>query len=131
MPLDIHQLRQEDWRSEFGAGDLRRGIGYAEEKRSKLLSIKDNSLLANCRGSGGQTYQQRITLHPYGRKWCRYRLRRPQCALPFTRHITSKWSTWRTDVDYVRLNVPKQCHSKRLCAQNSPSSLCKNGDRKF
>ena len=69
MPLDIHQLRQEDWRSEFGAGDLRRGIGYAEEKRSKLLSIKDNSLLANCRCSGGQTYQQRITLHPYGRKW--------------------------------------------------------------
>ncbi|MGX9079832.1 hypothetical protein ACWTQY_28615, partial [Klebsiella pneumoniae] len=69
MPLDIHQLRQEDWRSEFGAGDLRRGIGYAEEKRSKLLTLKDHSLLANCRGSGGQTYQQRITLHPYGRKW--------------------------------------------------------------
>ncbi|SDQ02097.1 DEAD/DEAH box helicase [Ectopseudomonas guguanensis] len=69
MPLDIHHLRQEDWRSEFGAGDLRRGQGYAEEKRSKLLSLKDNSLLANCRGSAGQTYQQRITLHPYGRKW--------------------------------------------------------------
>ncbi|MFY1018495.1 DEAD/DEAH box helicase [Ectopseudomonas khazarica] len=68
MPLDIHHLRQEDWRSEFGAGDLRRGIAYAEEKRSKLLSLKDHSLLANCRGSG-QTYQQRITLHPYGRKW--------------------------------------------------------------
>lgn len=48
MPLDIHHLRQEDWRSEFGAGDLRRGQGYAEEKRSKLLSLKDNSLLANC-----------------------------------------------------------------------------------
>ncbi|MGG2396652.1 DEAD/DEAH box helicase [Pseudomonas sp. SH1-B] len=68
MPLDIHHLRQEDWRSEFGAGDLRRGIAYAEEKRSKLLSLKDHSILANCRGSG-QTYQQRITLHPYGRKW--------------------------------------------------------------
>lgn len=68
MPLDIHHLRQEDWRSEFGAGDLRRGIAYAEEKRSKLLSLRDHSLLANCRGSG-QTYQQRITLHPYGRKW--------------------------------------------------------------
>ncbi|WAJ39075.1 DEAD/DEAH box helicase [Pseudomonas sp. GOM7] len=69
MPLDIHQLRQEDWRSEFGAGDLRRGIAYAEEQRSKLLSLRDNSLLANCRGSGSQSYQQRITLHPYGRKW--------------------------------------------------------------
>ena len=68
MPLDIHHLRQEDWRSEFGAGDLRRGIAYAEEKRSKLLSLRDHSFLANCRGSG-QTYQQRITLHPYGRKW--------------------------------------------------------------
>lgn len=69
MPLDILQLHQDDWRSEFGAGDLRRGIAYAQEQRSKLLSLRDNSLLANCRGSSRQTYQQRITLHPYGRKW--------------------------------------------------------------
>lgn len=69
MALDIHQLRQEDWRSEFGAGDLRRGITYAEEQRCKLLKLRDNSLLASCRGSGNMSYQQRITLHPYGRKW--------------------------------------------------------------
>ncbi|GIZ11051.1 DEAD/DEAH box helicase [Pseudomonas sp. NCCP-436] len=69
MALDIHQLRQDDWRSEFGAGDLRRGIAYAEEQRSKLLKLRDNSLLATCRGSGNVSYQQRITLHPYGRKW--------------------------------------------------------------
>ncbi|MFG0722433.1 DEAD/DEAH box helicase [Pseudomonas sp. GLN_6] len=69
MALDILHLRQEDWRAEFGAGDLQRGQGYAAQGRSRLLSLKDNTLLASCRGSGAQTYQQRITLHHYGQGW--------------------------------------------------------------
>ncbi len=69
MALDIHRLRLEDWRAEFGVGDLQRGQGYAQQGRSRLLSLKDNTLLASCRGSGSQTYQQRITLHPYGQGW--------------------------------------------------------------
>jgi superfamily II DNA or RNA helicase len=69
MALDIQHLRQEDWRAEFGAGDLQRGQGYAAQGRSRLLSLKDNTLLASCRGSGAQTYQQRITLQPYGQGW--------------------------------------------------------------
>ena len=69
MALDIHRLRLEDWRAEFGVGDLQRGQSYAQQGRSRLLSLKDNTLLASCRGSGSQTYQQRITLHPYGQGW--------------------------------------------------------------
>ncbi len=69
MALDIHRLRLEDWRAEFGVGDLQRGQSYAQQGRSRLLSLKDNTLLASCRGSGSQTYQQRITLHPYSQGW--------------------------------------------------------------
>ncbi|MBU1285068.1 MAG: SWIM zinc finger family protein, partial [Gammaproteobacteria bacterium] len=69
MPLDILHLRQEDWRAEFGVGDLQRGQGYAAQGRSRLLSLKDSTLLASCRGSGAQTYQQRITLNHYGQGW--------------------------------------------------------------
>ena len=69
MALDILHLRQEDWRAEFGDGDLLRGQAYAAQGRSRLLSLKDSTLLASCRGSGAQTYQQRITLHHYGQGW--------------------------------------------------------------
>jgi len=69
MALDILHLRQEDWREEFGDGDLLRGQAYAAQGRSRLLSLKDSTLLASCRGSGAQTYQQRITLHHYGQGW--------------------------------------------------------------
>ena len=50
-------------------GDLQRGQGYAAQGRSRLLSLKDSTLLASCRGSGAQTYQQRITLNHYGQGW--------------------------------------------------------------
>ena len=69
MALDILHLRQEDWRAEFGDGDLLRGQAYAAQGRSRLLSLKGSTLLASCRGSGAQTYQQRITLHHYGQGW--------------------------------------------------------------
>ncbi|MCU1715733.1 DEAD/DEAH box helicase [Pseudomonas sp. 5P_3.1_Bac2] len=69
MALDIRQLRQEDWRGEFGDGDFTRGQGYATQARSRLLSLRDTTLLATCRGNERSAYQQRITLHPYGRGW--------------------------------------------------------------
>ena len=47
MALDILHLRQEDWRAEFGVGDLQRGQGYAAQGRSRLLSLKDSTLLAS------------------------------------------------------------------------------------
>lgn len=69
MPLDLLHIREQDWRAEFGVGDLQRGTAYAAQGRSTLLSLKGDLLLANCRGSGAQTYQQRITLKPYGQGW--------------------------------------------------------------
>jgi non-specific serine/threonine protein kinase len=69
MALDLLHIREEDWRAEFGSGDLSRGRGYAADGRSRLLSLKGDLLLASCRGSGAQTYHQRITLKPYGQGW--------------------------------------------------------------
>ena len=69
MALDLLHIREDDWRAEFGAGDLSRGRAYAAEGRSRLLSLKGSTLVASCRGSGSQTYQQRITLNPYGQGW--------------------------------------------------------------
>ncbi|WPC04214.1 DEAD/DEAH box helicase [Pseudomonas benzenivorans] len=69
MSLDILHLHQADWRAAVGAGDFQRGVGYAEQGRSRLLSLKDHTLLASCRGSGAQSYRQRISLHPHGQHW--------------------------------------------------------------
>ncbi len=69
MALETLQLRQADWRAEFSPGALERGQGYAKQGRSTLLSIKDGTLLASCRGSGAQTYHQRILLLPDGDTW--------------------------------------------------------------
>ncbi|TWC28394.1 non-specific serine/threonine protein kinase [Pseudomonas sp. SJZ079] len=69
MSLDILHLHQADWRAEFGSGDFTRGVGYAEQRRSTLLSLKDHILTASCQGSAAQVYRQRITLQPYGQGW--------------------------------------------------------------
>ncbi|TBV03560.1 DEAD/DEAH box helicase [Phytopseudomonas dryadis] len=69
MPLDILHLQQADWRGDIEDGALRRGQDYARRGLSRLLSLKDHTLLASCQGSGEQAYQQRITLHPYGQGW--------------------------------------------------------------
>ncbi|SDE86516.1 DEAD/DEAH box helicase [Phytopseudomonas seleniipraecipitans] len=68
MP-DILHLQQADWRGDFDDGAMRRGQDYATRGLSRLLSLKDLSLLASCLGSGERPYQQRITLHPYGQGW--------------------------------------------------------------
>ncbi|MBD9399338.1 DEAD/DEAH box helicase [Pseudomonas sp. PDM11] len=68
MP-DILHLQQADWRGDFDEGALRRGQDYATRGLSRLLSLKDHSLLASCLGSGERPYQQRITLHAYGKGW--------------------------------------------------------------
>ncbi|MHA6494135.1 DEAD/DEAH box helicase [Pseudomonas borbori] len=69
MTLEILRLRQADWRAAFAEGALTRGQQYAEQGRSTLLSIKDGTLLASCRGSGANTYQQRILLTPAADRW--------------------------------------------------------------
>jgi non-specific serine/threonine protein kinase len=69
MALDVLHLRQADWRATFRAGDFSRGLDYAEKGRSTLLSLKGETLLASCRGSGAQTYQQRISLQSFPQGW--------------------------------------------------------------
>ncbi|WP_439861079.1 DEAD/DEAH box helicase [Pseudomonas sp. MBLB4136] len=69
MSLDILHLHQDEWRAAVGDGDFTRGLGYARQGRSRLLSLKDHTLLASCRGSGANTYRQRISLHPRGQHW--------------------------------------------------------------
>ncbi|WP_437884128.1 DEAD/DEAH box helicase [Pseudomonas sp. LRF_L74] len=69
MTLDILKLRIEDWRSEFGDGDLRRGLAYARERRSRLIALDGNHLKASCSGSADAHYRQSITLHSQGYKW--------------------------------------------------------------
>ncbi|WP_324734601.1 DEAD/DEAH box helicase [Pseudomonas paeninsulae] len=69
MALDVLHLRQADWRPAFRARDFTRGLGYAEQGRSTLLSLKGETLLASCRGSGAQTYQQRINLQSFPQGW--------------------------------------------------------------
>ncbi|MDA7087178.1 DEAD/DEAH box helicase [Pseudomonas sp. SA3-5] len=69
MALDVLHLRQADWRPAFRAGDFSRGLDYAKQGRSTLLSLKGETLLASCRGSGAQTYQQRINLQSFPQGW--------------------------------------------------------------
>jgi SNF2 family DNA or RNA helicase len=69
MALDILQLRQADWQAGIGDGDLQRGISYAKQARSRLLSLDNNTLAACCDGSAGRVYRQHIQLHAQADGW--------------------------------------------------------------
>ncbi len=69
MTLDIQHLRTRDWRQSFGSGDFRRGQSYADEARSHDLRFERGLLLASCRGSGSEQYQQRIRLAEQDGVW--------------------------------------------------------------
>ena len=69
MTLDILQLRQADWQAGIGAGDLQRGVSYAKQARSRLLSLDGNILAACCDGSAGRVYRQHIQLHGQADSW--------------------------------------------------------------
>jgi SNF2 family DNA or RNA helicase len=69
MALDILQLRQADWQAGIGTGDLQRGVSYAKQTRSRLLSLDGNILAACCDGSAGRVYRQHIQLHAQADGW--------------------------------------------------------------
>jgi SNF2 family DNA or RNA helicase len=69
MTLDILQLRQADWQAGIDSGNLQRGISYAKQARSRLLSLDNNILAACCDGSAGRVYRQHIQLHPQDHDW--------------------------------------------------------------
>ncbi|MEG0245721.1 MAG: SWIM zinc finger family protein, partial [Pseudomonas sp.] len=50
------------WTFTFDRKTLQRGLDYAEEGRSEIVSILDLTIRAQCLGSGGRAYYQRITL---------------------------------------------------------------------
>lgn len=69
MTLDLQHLRLRDWRQAFGPGDFRRGQSYASEGRSYNLRFDQGLLLASCRGSSADSYQQRIRLAEQDGSW--------------------------------------------------------------
>ena len=69
MALDILQLRQADWCATIGSGDLQRGLSYAKQARSRLLSLDNCTLSACCDGSAGRVYRQHIQLHAQADSW--------------------------------------------------------------
>lgn len=50
------------WTMSFDRKTLRRGRDYADEGRSAIVSILGMTIRAECTGSAGRTYYQRITL---------------------------------------------------------------------
>ncbi|MGE8303654.1 MAG: SNF2-related protein [Pseudomonas kermanshahensis] len=52
----------DTWRFAFDRTTLQRGFDYAEEGRSEIVSILDLTIRAQCAGSGGRAYYQRIKL---------------------------------------------------------------------
>ena len=69
MTLDILQLHQDDWRPSITGGNFDRGVRYAAEGRSQLLSLHQQTLMASCRGTSGQVYRQRIQLQAQEFGW--------------------------------------------------------------
>lgn len=51
-----------EWTYDFDRRTLQRGMDYAEEGRSEILSIDDLDIRAQCHGSGGRIYTQRLIL---------------------------------------------------------------------
>ncbi|WP_409260792.1 SNF2-related protein [Pseudomonas putida] len=52
----------DGWTLAFDRKSLQRGLDYAEDGRSEIVSILDMTIRAQCTGSEGRTYYQRITL---------------------------------------------------------------------
>jgi SNF2 family DNA or RNA helicase len=130
MPLDLLRIRQEDWRAEFGSDDLQRGQGYAAQGRSTLLSLKGDLLLASCRGSGAQTYHQRITLKPYGQGWSVSG--RCSCPVGFNcKHVASALLTLQNQqdqgVDLSPLIVPSPESVEQLLQDVQPTPVLSLG----
>jgi SNF2 family DNA or RNA helicase len=118
MALNILHLRQEDWRSEFDEGDFSRGQQYAAQGRSRLLSLKQTTLLANCWGSAVNAYQQRIILQPTEQGWSVT----GKCSCPVRancKHVASALLTLQTlqergeDLSSLIVNESK-IHEERL-----------------
>lgn len=130
MPLNIRRLSQDNWRSVFDAGHFRRGMGYAQDTRSTLLNITDNTLLASCKGSSGQTYQQRINLFPTVHGWSI----NGHCSCPVSyncKHVAAALLTLesqqKSSVDHSALITVQQKTAEQLLDGIAPQPVLSLG----
>ncbi|MBT2341519.1 MULTISPECIES: DEAD/DEAH box helicase [Pseudomonas] len=67
MTNSIAEFLEDDceWLESFGQRELARGFDYADENRIRILEVTERSILAECRGSGRNVYQQVIELIRY------------------------------------------------------------------
>lgn len=69
MSLDISTITQRNWLERFEPSCVTRGRAYAEQRRSRLLTIEGQILKARCEGSEGRDYHQSIRLQPRATLW--------------------------------------------------------------
>ncbi len=69
MRPNLLRLRQEDWREQFDAATLQRGLDYAAQGRCTLLQVAPDEIDASCRGSATRRYRQSIQLLSGADSW--------------------------------------------------------------
>ncbi|MDO7896807.1 DEAD/DEAH box helicase [Pseudomonas citrulli] len=65
MTLSIEALLETEWGECFHPRSLERGFDYADRARVRILRIDEQSIHAECEGSGDNVYQQVIELTRY------------------------------------------------------------------
>jgi superfamily II DNA or RNA helicase len=60
MSTYLQHIFELPWTEEFSQPTLERGRKYAREQRVKIIRADDEAVLAACRGSAGQVYEQTI-----------------------------------------------------------------------
>jgi SNF2 family DNA or RNA helicase len=121
MALDILQLRQADWQAGIGSGDLQRGVSYAKQARSRLLSLDNNILAACCDGSAGRVYRQHIHLHAQADGW---RVDgRCSCPVRFNcKHVVAALLTLEAQ-QHAGLPAPRSTLSVNAISLNAAATL--------
>ncbi|HLT04385.1 MAG TPA: DEAD/DEAH box helicase [Pseudomonas sp.] len=69
MSLDIRTITQRNWLERFEPSCVTRGRAYAQQRRSRLLTIEGQILKARCQGSAEHDYRQSIRLQPRATLW--------------------------------------------------------------
>jgi uncharacterized Zn finger protein len=60
MSTYLQHIFELPWTEEFSQPTLERGRKYAQERRVHKIRADDEAVLAACRGSAGQVYEQTI-----------------------------------------------------------------------
>lgn len=63
MSTYLQHILELPWSEEFSQPTLDRGRKYAQERRVEIISADEDAVIAACRGSAGNVYEQHIRLH--------------------------------------------------------------------